>query len=325
MNTTNAGRNANPKFTPLVLCCLAATWLIWGSMYLAIKWALVSFPPFYQMGTQFIVAGLLLGIFARWRGAAWPARIEWIGGAILGLLLLLGGYGFTALAETRIGSGLVVAFSAVVPSMIALAEWPYGARPGLRRGAGIAIGLLGIVLLTQGSGFSASLSGLIFMGIACATWAIGSVWAVHGMPGGVQIKVAPGFMGHASQMLTGGALLLALSWIAGEKPSWPPTPLALACWTYLMVAGSLIGYTAYMLLLDKTSPSLASSYTYVNPLVALVLGIALGGEIVTAYEWLSVVVVLTGVILLMWKQGAPSTEEEDSVLGMADVAWPEAE
>jgi drug/metabolite transporter (DMT)-like permease len=289
--------------SPLVVVCLVSTWFIWGSMYLAIKWALVSFPPFYQMGTQFIVAGILLALFSWWRGVAWPTAVEWFGGAVMGALLLLGGYGFTALAETRIGSGLVVAFGAVVPAMVALAEWSYGFRPGLRRGTGIVIGLIGIVMLTQGSGFSASLSGLIFMGISCATWSVGSVWSVHGLPGGTPLKLASGFMGHASQMLVGGFMLLITSWIVGEVPTWPPEPMALASWTYLMIAGSLVGYTAYMLLLERTTPSLAASYTYVNPLVALILGTVVGGELVSGFEWAAVVVVLVGVVMLMWKQG----------------------
>ncbi|PRC90927.1 EamA family transporter [Solimicrobium silvestre] len=300
MNSTT--QLSTTRLSPLVLLCLVATWFIWGSMYLAIKWALVSFPPFYQMGTQFIVAGILLAMFAKWRGANWPEPSQWVGGSILGALLLLGGYGFTALAETRVGSGLVVAFSAVVPSMVALAEWPYGARPGMRRGIGIVVGLIGIFLLTQGSGFSASTSGLLFMFIACVTWSIGSVWAVYGLPGGISLKIAPGFMGHASQMLIGGVMLLLVSFAVGEVPVWPPEPMALASWSYLMVAGSLVGYTAYMLLLERTSPTLASSYTYVNPIVALVLGTVLGGELVTSFEWVAVAVVLIGVILLMWKQ-----------------------
>jgi drug/metabolite transporter (DMT)-like permease len=297
MKTTTAIR-----FTPLVLMCLVATWFIWGSMYLAIKWALVSFPPFYQMGTQFIVAGVLLAALSKWRGTAWPTANEWFGGAVMGALLLLGGYGFTALAETRVGSGLVVAFGAVVPSMVALAEWGYGIRPGMRRGIGIVIGLIGTVMLAEGNGFGASVSGLIFMAISCATWSVGSVWAVHGLPGGKPLKLASGFMGHASQMVVGGCMLLVASWSVGEVPVWPPEPMALASWTYLMIAGSLVGYTAYMLLLERTTPSLAASYTYVNPLVALILGTVIGGELVSGFEWLAVVVVLVGVVMLMWKQ-----------------------
>jgi drug/metabolite transporter (DMT)-like permease len=268
-------------------------------MYLAIKWALESFPPFYQMGTQFLVAGILLGLLAHRRREPWPDRRQWGGAAILGALLLGGGYGFTALAETRVSSGLVVAFGAIVPTLVALAELPYGRRPGLRQMAGILIGLVGIVLLSEGQGFGSSILGLVSISIACITWVIGSIWAVHGLPGGTALHCAPGFMGHASQMVCGGVLLLLMSWAVGEAPQWPPQPLALASWAFLMVAGSLIGYTAYMILLARTTPTLAASYTYVNPVVALVLGFALDGERVSGQELGAIVAVLLGVVLLM--------------------------
>jgi drug/metabolite transporter (DMT)-like permease len=109
-------------------------------------------------------------------------------------------------------------------------------------------------------------------------------------------------MGAASQMLTGGVVLLIASWAIGEMPTWPPQPVALASWVYVVFAGSLISYTAYLVLLERTSPSLATSYTYVNPIVALILGVTLGAEVVTNYEWLAVFVVLCGVVLLMWRR-----------------------
>ncbi len=300
--TTTSVAAPRSQFTPLVIACLVATWVIWGSMYLAIKWALVSFPPFYQMGSQFVVAGILLAVVSRWRGAAWPTGREWAGAAIMGALLLGGGYGFTALAETRISSGLVVAFGAIVPSLMALAELPYGKRPRPIQVVGVAVGLLGIVLLTQGQGFGSSPMGLMAMTVACVTWVWGSVWSVYGLPGGVKLSSAPGFMGHASQMLTGGAMLLIGSWLVGEVPAWPPEPVAVWSWAYLVVAGSLVGYTAYMLLLERTTPTLAASYTYVNPVVALFLGIVLDGEKVSSLEFAAIAAVLLGVVLLMWRE-----------------------
>ena len=285
--------------SPVVLACLAATWFLWGTMYLAIKWALVSFPPFYQMGSQFVVAGAVLACVARVRGAAWPTTSQWLGGAVMGTLLISGGYGFMAVAETSVGSGLVVAFTAIVPTMVVLGEWPYGVRPDRRQVLGVALGLVGIVMMTQGQGFGASLGGLLAVITSCATWTAGSVWAVHGLPGGAKLNTAPVSMGHASQMLTGGALLVLASRAIGETPSWPPAPLALACWIYVAIAGSLIGYTAYLILLERTTPALATSYTYVNPVVALILGVTLGQETVSRFEWLAVFVVLCGVVLLM--------------------------
>ncbi len=285
--------------SPLILACLAITWFIWGSTYLAIKWALVSFPPFFQMGTRFVAAGLLLGLWAAWRGAAWPTRGQWLSAFVLGALMLGGGYGATAVAQTSVSSGLVVAFIAVVPALVALLQWPYGVRPSWLEGAGIALGLAGVVMLTQGQGFAASLPGLLAISLACITWSLGTVWAKHGLPGGRSLQLAPGAAGYASQMLAGGLLLLLGSLLAGEQPQLPPDPRALLSWLYLVVAGSLLGFSAYMLLLERTSASLASSYTFVNPVIGLVLGVALGGEVVSAGEWTAAGVVCAGVVLLL--------------------------
>jgi drug/metabolite transporter (DMT)-like permease len=115
-------------------------------------------------------------------------------------------------------------------------------------------------------------------------------------------------MGYACQMLTGGCMLLAASWIIGETPTWPPESTAVASWAYLMIAGSLISYTAYMVLLERTTPSLAASYTYVNPVVALTLGVTLNHELVTRYEWSAVVVVLIGVVMLLWRPNSANAE-----------------
>ena len=303
MNVQPATQRTRAAWSPIVLACLGATWFLWGTMYLAIKWALVSFPPFYQMGSQFVAASAVLAIIARARGSAWPTGKEWFGGAIMGALLISGGYGFMAMAEGSVGSGLVVAFTAIVPTMVVLGEWPYGVRPDRQQAAGVACGLVGIVMMMQGQAFSASLGGLLAVITSCVTWTLGSVWSVHGLPGGAKIHTAQGFMGHASQMLVGGAVLLVASWAIGEAPTWPPAPIALACWVYVMIAGSLISYTAYLTLLERTTPALATSYTYVNPVVALLLGVTLGEEMVTRFEWVAVAVVLSGVILLMWRRG----------------------
>jgi drug/metabolite transporter (DMT)-like permease len=284
---------------PLIVACLAATWLVWGSTYLAIKWALVSLPPFFQMGTRFAAAGLLLGAWARWRGARWPSGREWLSAFILGALMLGGGYGATALAQVSVSSGLVVAFIAVVPALVALAQWPYGVTPSRGEAAGITLGLAGIVLLTQGQGFAASLPGLLAIAVACITWSLGSVWALHGLPGGMHLTLAAGAAGYASQMLAGGVLLLGASWLAGEQPVWPPDARAVGSWLYLVLAGSVITFSAYMVLLQRVSSALASSYTFVNPLIGLLLGATLGGEVISGQEWLAAGVVSISVVLLL--------------------------
>jgi len=281
---------------PLIVLCLAATWLIWGSTYLAIKYALLSFPPFFQMGTRFLVAGALLMAWMRWRGAAWPKRRQWRNALVIGTLMLGGGMGGTAYAEVSVGSGLVVAFIAVVPLMIAALNLFWGVRPSALEIAGIALGLVGVLMLTQGAGFQASPAGLAAIALACTGWSLGSVLSQRTLP------LAPGAMGFASEMLCGGAVLMGMSLLHGEAPVWPPQPVALAAWLYLVGFGSLIAFNAYMLLLARAPAALASSYTFVNPVIAMLLGVAIAGEQVTRFEWIAVSVVLAGVLLLLWRR-----------------------
>ncbi len=294
--TSTTLATAAPRPAPLstlLLLCLAATWLIWGSTYLAIKFALLSFPPFFQMGTRFLAAGAVLMLWMRWRGAAWPTRLQWRNALVVGTLMLGGGMGGTAVAETSVGSGLVVAFIAVVPLMIAALNLIWGVRPGRMELAGIVVGLAGVLMLTQGAGFQASPGGLAAIAIACITWSVGSVLSQRSLP------LAPGATGFASEMLCGGAVLMALSWFAGEQPQWPPQPAAVAAWFYLVVAGSLIAFNAYMVLLAQASAGLASSYTFVNPVIAMLLGVAVLGEVVSGFEWAAAGVVLVGVVLML--------------------------
>lgn len=309
MSATLPLRQAASARSPLILACLAATWLIWGSTYLAIKWALPSFPPLFQMGTRFIAAGLLLGLFMAGRGARWPHRDEWRSAIILGALMLGGAYGATAYAEVSVSSGLVVAFTAATPALVALCRWPYGFRPSRWEAAGIVCGLGGVALLTHGQGFGASPTGLLAMVMASSFWALGSVWARHGLPGGRQLVLAPGAAGYASQMLAGGVLLMLGSWLTGEQPVLPPDARALACWAYLVVAGSLLAFSAYMVLLQRASAALASSYSFVNPIIGLVLGVVAGGETVTSSEALASGVIATGVVLLLVANAQASPEK----------------
>lgn len=154
-----------------------------------------------------------------------------------------------------------------------------------------------MLALTQGHGFQGSPTGLLAIGLACLTWCVGSVLCQKRWP------LAPGAVGFASEMICGGAVLMLMSVLAGEGPKllerWPPQPLALAAWCYLVVAGSLLAFNAYMVLLQRTSPALASSYCFVNPVIAMMLGVSVGGEQVSGGEWWSCGVVLLGVVLLL--------------------------
>ncbi len=248
---------------PLILLCLAATWLIWGSTYLAIKWALVSLPPFFQMGTRFLLAGAVLMAWMRIaRGAAWPSRRQWKHALCVGALMLGGGMGGTAFAEQSVESGLA-----------------------------------GVIMLTQGTGFGTSPIGLSAMAVACASWSIGSVMSQR------RWVLAPGAMGFASEMICGGLVLLALSALSGEPPkvagNWPFDARAVMAWSYLVVFGSLMAFNAYMVLLARAPAGLAASYTFVNPVIALLLGVWLADEVVSPFEWMAAAVILLGVVLLM--------------------------
>jgi drug/metabolite transporter (DMT)-like permease len=279
--------------SPLLVACLAATWFIWGSTYLAIKFALVSFPPFYQMGSRFLLAGTLLLAFLWLRGHALPTLVQWRNAAIIGALLLVSGMGLTAYSEQTVASGLVVAYIAIIPIIVTAMNLPFGIKPSRLELTGMLVGVAGVLMLVRGDAFTASPAGLAAITTACVSWSLGSVLSQRRFP------LAPGAMGFASEMICGSVVLLLLSAAVGERPEWPPQPPAAWSWAYLIVFGSLLAFNAYMVLLSRVSAALASSYTFVNPVIAMSLGIWLGGETVTAFEWTAAGVISIGVVLLV--------------------------
>jgi drug/metabolite transporter (DMT)-like permease len=300
MSTTSVAAipAGSTRFTPLIIACLAATWLVWGSTYLAIKFALLSFPPFIQMGSRFVVAGVGLAWWMRFvRGSAWPDATQWRNALIIGALMLGGGMGGTAYSEQTVGSGLVVAFIAVCPALMTAGNLLWKIYPTRLEALGIAIGVAGVLMLTQGAGFQASAVGLIAVIVACTSWCVGSLLTQHRYP------LASGAMGFASEMICGGIVLIIIAALSGEYPTleslWPPQPMAITAWFYLVVFGSLIAFNAYMVLLSKTSAALSSSYCFVNPVIAMLLGVAFANEVVSGFEWFAVGVTLFGVLLLL--------------------------
>jgi len=282
----------------MIAFALAAVYLVWGSTYLAIRFALVSFPPFFQMGSRFILAGGLLMLFLKLRGEKAPnfkkeSNVPWYwrNALIVGTLMLGGGMGLVGVASQTIGSGLIATFIAIVPMMVALIGLAFGKRPSWLEMLGMLIGFGGVVFLVQGKSFGLSTVGLFAMFGATLSWSIGSVLQTTKLP------LAPGPMGFASEMLCGGAVLLLFSLVLGEKVSWPLDTVALLAWGYLLVFGSLVAFSAYLFLLANVSPALATSYAFVNPVIALFLGVWLGGEIVQHAEWLACAVILFGVLM----------------------------
>ncbi len=292
MKNTPAVAVTPRSLSPLVLACLAATWLVWGSTYLVIRFALVGFAPFYLMATRFIVAGVLLMGWQLARGAAWPTAREWSNALLVGTLMLGGGMGGTAYAEQTIASGLVVAVIAVMPILLVVINLAFGVYPRGSELIAVCVGLAGVVMLTQGAGIQGSAAGLLAIVLGTSGWALGSVLSQR------KFTLASGATGFASELLCGGVALLAMSALRGESWHWTVQPGAWAAWLYLVAFGTLIAFNAYMVLLARTSASLAASYSLVNPVVALLLGVTLGRESVSAWEWLSAAIILGAVVIL---------------------------
>jgi drug/metabolite transporter (DMT)-like permease len=279
--------------SPRIVACLAATWFIWGSTYYAIKLALAGFPPFLQNGTRFLLAGSLLLAWARWRRQTMPTLAQWRNAAIVGTLMLSANVGGVAYAEQWLASGLVTAFIAIVPALITIASLPFGVRPSRLEILGIVLGFGGVLLLVRGAALTASPVGLLGIATAALGWSIGSVLSQH------VLRLAPAAAGFASAMLCAGSVLMGVSLITGERLRWPPQPTAALAWIYLTIFGSIIAYSAYMTLLANTRPALATSNSFVNPVIAMFLGVSIGGEMVTRQEWLAVGIIVLGITVLI--------------------------
>lgn len=280
----------------LLVPALLACYLVWGSTYLAIRLALASFPPFFQMGTRFLAAGGLLMAWVLWRARRGATRLptgrEWRNALVIGTLMLGAGMGLTASAEQHVGSGLVAAFIAVVPMLVCGWGLLFGQRPHRLELAGMAVGVAGVLMLVRGASFGASPVGLACIAGATLAWSLGSVLST------TRLTLAPGAAGFASEMLCGGAVLMALSLALGEQYAGPPQPLALAAWAYLVVFGSLVAFSAYLYLLAHASPAIATSYAFVNPVIALALGVLVAQETLSRGEWVACGVILVGVLLI---------------------------
>jgi drug/metabolite transporter (DMT)-like permease len=278
--------------SPLIVSCVAVTWLVWGSTYLVIRFALLGFAPYFMMATRFLAAGALLLAWQVAHRATLPTAREWRNAVIVGALMLGGGMGGVAFAEQTIASGLVVAFIAVMPLILVAINLLFGVRPARRELLAVLVGFSGVLMLTRGEGFHGSTAGLIAITVGTCGWSIGSVLAQRGF------ALASGATGFATEMLAGGLVLLLISAIRGESWHWPTQAEVWLAWVYLVVFGSLIAFSAYMLLLARTSSILASSYSLVNPVVALLLGVYVGAETVSAWEWFSAGIIMIGVVLL---------------------------
>lgn len=282
-----------------VILALVSVYLVWGSTYLAMRIGLTGFAPFLMAGTRFTIAGTLLMAVLLVRGASLPTAKEWGGAAIVGILLLTGGNGGVVYAEQTVGSGLAALALATVPLLTALLTGLWGQWPTGREWVGLAVGFAGIVLLNMGGGLRASPAGAIALLAAASAWALGSVWSRR-------LPQPPGMMASAAGMLCGGAALLALG--AAQQEHWRahPSPASCVALAYLVFA-AIAGFSAYVYLLARVRPALATSYAYVNPIIAVALGAAFAGEKLTPVVLVSGLLIVAGVILVMGSKSKRQT------------------
>ncbi len=293
-----------------LIAAFAAIYIIWGSTYTAIRLAIDTLPPLLMSGTRFVVAGALLYGILRWRGLEPPTRENWRAATILGLFFFLGGNGALVWAQQRVPSGLAALMLAGTPMWIVLIDSLHERRwPRKRVIAGLALGFAGISLLVGPANLAGSRRvdplGAIVLTIGSVAWSFGVIRSRHlALPRSAT-------MAAAMEMVAGGTIMTVAALPLGELGRFDPhlvTTASVLGWLYLLTMGSLVGFVCFVWLTAHTTPARLSTYSYVNPLVAVFLGWALLGEPVTARVITATVVILSGVALIFQPRPAAAIE-----------------
>jgi drug/metabolite transporter (DMT)-like permease len=288
----NAVAEARPRLPTLAVpLALAAVYLLWGSTYLAIRFALPGYPPFLLGAIRMFLAGALMYAVLRARGATPPTRRQWRTLAVLSIFMVLLSNGLVNLAETQVGSGLAAIAVASMPLFAGVFSMLRGRHPSRIEWVGLVVGFAGVLWLNAGSALTGSMLGLVCLVIAPLAWAWGSVWSRD-------LDLPGPFMSASGQMLAGSAWMLLAALVSGEHFTAVPSLAATSALLYLVVAGSIFGFTAYIWLLHHVRPALATSYAYVNPPIAVLLGALLAGERFTAHDLGAMAVILAGVVII---------------------------
>ena len=308
------------KQTPsvaLVVVAFLAVYLIWGSTYLVIRYAIETMPPFLMAGTRFILAGALLFAWTRWRGLPMPTRIHWRSAIIVGGLMLMGGNGIVTWAEQYIASSLAAVLVATVPLWIGLFEWlrPSGRYPGHQVVLGLLLGFSGVVLLIGPSNLSGrggidQLIGMVAVVFATTFWASGSLYSRE-----APLPVGP-LTSVSMEMLGGGAILLLLGLVTGEGAKLDLNGISfssLAALGYLIIFGSMIAFTAYIWLLKNVPPARAATYAYVNPVIAVFLGWSIGNERITPLMLVAASMIIGSVVMITMYRQKQSSETDTAL------------
>lgn len=284
-----------------IIIAFAAIYIIWGTTYLAIRLAVETIPPFFMAGTRFLIAGFITFFFLRARGNPIPKRLHWRSAAIIGAFLVLGGNGLVTWSEQQVPSGVAALVVATVPLWIIVFNWLIyrEGRPSKQTVIGLVLGFIGIGLLIGPGQFlgmaTFDLQSMLILLLAPMLWSFGSLYSRRvSLPDNV-------FMTTAMEMLAGGALLLIAGLLTGEVAELNVAEIStrsMAAMLYLTIFGSIVALTAYVWLLRTVHPSRASTYTYVNPVIAIFLGWLVLSEPLTPLMLLAVVIIIVAVVLI---------------------------
>ncbi|WP_422924744.1 drug/metabolite exporter YedA [Singulisphaera sp. PoT] len=286
----------------LTIAAFAVVYLVWGSTYLAIRIGLETMPPMLMAGVRFLIAGTILCSWALARGAKWPTRGQWLRSALAGFLMLVLGNGGVTWAEQYVPSGIAALLVASEPFSLVLLSWGFfgGRRPGLRTTAGLMIGLLGVALLIMPEVGDAKTGGLMLAGsiaiiLAAVAWAAGSLYLRKAdLPESSTLSTG-------MQMLIAGAMLGSFGLSRGEGNAFDPAKFSthsLLAFGYLICFGSILAFSAYSWLITATTPARLSTYAYVNPVIAVLLGSVVAHEPIAPLAWVAMFVIVASVALV---------------------------
>jgi drug/metabolite transporter (DMT)-like permease len=289
---------AEKKTSPWMIgLCLLAVYIIWGTTYFAIKVGVAGVAPFFLVGTRFVVAGGLLMVVQLGRAQRMPTLNQWRNAALLGFLLLVAGNGCVAVAERWVSSGATVALISVMPLATALWSGALGQWPRRWEWTAIGLGAVGAAVMLMGRDLHGSVPGTALILLATTCWSLGTVLSRR-------LDLPHGPTGFGAEMLSAGLMSLLLSAVLGERWGVPTAPSFWGAWSYLVVFGSLIAFSAYRYVVERVSPTLAATYAYVNPPVALFVGWWLGNESFSSNVLVGLPIVLASVALHAWIQSA---------------------
>lgn len=291
--------------TWLVAACLVSVYVIWGTTYFAIKVGIEESPPFFLMGTRFVVAGGLLLAWQLLRRQPMPTIKQWRGAALIGFLLLVGGNGAVAVAERWVSSGATVALISAMPLCTALWSGVFGQWPRRMEWGAIVLGGIGAAVMLMGRDLQGSLAGTLVIMLGISSWSLGTVLSRR-------VDVPHGPTGFGAEMLAAGLIDLAISASLGEHWAAAYSPRVEWAWIYLVIFGSMIAFSAYRFVVERVSTTLASTYAYVNPPVALFVGWWLGHESFSTNTLFGLPIVLGAVALLAWVQSRSYRREDQS-------------